>query len=368
MRRGRWTMIAVAAVAVTVVAAACSSGGGGNGGGTGGTYTGAPLTAAGSTFVQPVYQKWFKNFQVVESNAQINYQAIGSGGGIEDLQSKTVDFADSDAPLQSSDMQGFKGAGVVQLPVVLGAVSLAYNVPGLQTGLKLDGPTTASIFLGDITKWNDPAIARLNPGVPLPSTPIQTVHRSDESGTTFVFTSWLSQESQQWAQKIGADKAVQWPGGTGGNGSAGVAASIQQTEGAIGYVEYQYAVTTNLGVASVKGMNGSDFVAPSVQSISAAGSGLSFPITPTTNVLDSSAPGAYPVTSTTYFMAYRDLTPLGKEKAQTIVDLLHWMYQQGQGQVKDLNFAPLPSSVANQAMHHIADFTYQGKPLTPHNW
>ena len=361
MRRGRLALI-TPVVALAVIAAACSSGSSGNGGG---SFNGAALTGAGSTFVQPVYQKWFHDFQSVEPNAQINYQAIGSGGGITDLQTKTVDFADSDAPLQSSDMSGFKGAGVVELPVVLGAVAVSYNVPGLKTGLKLDGPTVADIFLGKITNWNDHAIAQLNPGVQLPNLPIQTVHRADESGTTFVFTSWLSQESPEWSSKVGADKAVQWPNGSGGNGSSGVAAAIQQTKGAVGYVEYQYAVTTNLGVAAVKGKNSSGFVSPSVASISAAGGGLSFPITATSNVLNSSAPGAYPLTSTTYFMAYKDLTPLGKDKAQTIVDLLQWMYTTGQGEVKSLNFAPLPSSVVSQAMSHIKDFQYQGSSLTP---
>src|SRR5437588_2622217 len=307
MRQKRSLVKAVAVVALTVVAAACSNGGRNN---TTGSFNGTPLTAAGSTFVQPVYQKWFHDFNAVESNAQINYQAIGSGGGISDLQSKTVDFADSDAPLQSSDMKsGFDTGTVEELPVVLGAVSLAYNVPGVKSGLKLDGPTIAGIFLGTIKNWDDNAITSLNPGVTLPHLAIQTVHRADESGTTFVFTSWLSQESPAWTQKVGPpDKAVQWPGGTGGNGRSGVAAAIQQTKGAVGYVEYQYAVTTSLGVAGVKGKNSSDFVAPSVASISAAGGGLTFPISSTTNVLNSSASGAYPMTSTTYFMAYKDLS------------------------------------------------------------
>ena len=363
MRQTRWMVKAVAVVALASVAAAC---GGGGGGGGGGSFGGTALTAAGSTFVQPVYQKWFHDFQGVESGAQINYQAIGSGGGIEDLQHKTVDFADSDAPLQSSDMSAFpKGTQVVEIPVVLGAVAIAYNVPGLKTGLRLDGPTVADIFLGKVKSWSDHEITDLNPGVTIPNLPIQTVHRADESGTTFVFTSWLSQESSTWSSQVGADKAVQWPNGTGGNGSSGVAAAIQQTKGAVGYVEYQYAATSSLGVAAVKGKGSSGFVSPSVDSISAAGGGLSFPISATTNVLNSSASGAYPITSTTYFMAYEDLTPLGRDKAQTVVDLLQWMLTKGQAEVKDLNFAPLPSSVASQAIQHVSDFTYSGTALTP---
>ncbi len=329
------------------------------------SFQGTGLTGAGSTFVEPVYTKWFTDFRSVEPNAKINYQAIGSGGGITDLQTKTVDFADSDAPLQSADVQGLNGTKVLQFPVVLGAVAIAYNLPGVQSGLKLDGPTVGDIFMGKVTKWNDPEIATLNPGVNLPSTSIQTVHRADESGTTFVFTSWLSRECSAWASKVGADKAVQWPNGTGGNGSDGVAAAISQTQGAIGYVEYQFAVTTKLGVADVKGKNSTDFVAPSVDSISAAGGALKFPIAATTNVLNSRASGAYPITSTTYFMSYQDLTPLGKDKAQTIVDLLKWMLTDGQNEVKDLNFAPLPSSVASQALSQIGQLTFQGQPLTP---
>jgi len=354
-------LFAVTAV-FAVFAAACSSGSGGT---NSGSFQGAPLTAGGSTLVQPVYQQWFHDYVSFQPSAQINYQAIGSGGGITDLQNKTVDFADSDAPLQPTDLPPFKGATVEQLPVVLAAVSIAYNVPGLKTGLKLDGPTTADIFSGKIKNWNDPAITKLNPGVSLPNSPIQTVHRADESGTTFVFTSWLSQESPEWKSKIGADKAVQWPGGTGANGSSGVAAAIQHTKDSIGYVEYQYAATSNLGIASVKGMNSSDFVTPSVKAISAAGGGLSFPITSTSNVLNSSSAGAYPITTTTYFMAYQNLTPLGKDKAQTIVDLLHWMYTKGQSTVSSMNYAPLPSSVIQQAISHIKDFKYSGASLPP---
>jgi phosphate transport system substrate-binding protein len=360
MRTSRFPLaLAGATLALALVAAACG------GGGSGGSFDGVALTGAGSTFVQPVYEVWFKTFQKLETGAQINYQAIGSGGGISALQTKTTDFADSDAPLQDADVQGLKGTKVIQIPVVLGAASIAYNVKGVPSGLKLDGPTTADIFLGKVKTWNDPEIANLNPNVNLPATPITTVHRADESGTTFVFTSWLSAESPTWESQIGASKAVQWPGGTGGNGSSGVAAAIQQTDGAIGYVEYQFAVTTKLGVATVKGKNSSDFVAPSVASISAAGGGLKFPITATTNVLDSPSPGAYPLTSTTYFMGYQDMTSLGNDKAQTIVDLLQWMLTKGQALVKPLNFAPLPASVAAGALAQIKDFQVNGKSLTP---
>ena len=187
----------------------------------------------------------------------------------------------------------------------------AYNVSGVDTGLKLDGATAADIFLGKIKKWNDPAIASQNPDVDLPDTDISVVHRSDESGTTFVFTSWLASQSPDWESQVGADKAVQWPTGTGGDGNDGVAAGISQTEGAIGYLSYDFAVTANLGVASVKREDGT-YIAPSIDSISAAGGILTFPISPDTNILNSTADGAYPISSTTYLLLYKDTADADK--------------------------------------------------------
>jgi phosphate transport system substrate-binding protein len=364
--RKRTLAVFVSAIALTLVAAACSSNNNSstNGGTNGGSASGTPLTGAGSTFVYPMYQVWGHNFQQVESGAQINYQAVGSGGGITGLQTQTIDFGDSDAPLQSSDLLGFK-AKVLTVPVTLGAVVMAYNVPGLTKPLNLDGPTAAGIFLGTIKNWDDPAIAKLNPGVKLPNLPITTVHRADSSGTTFIFTSWLSEESSAFSSKVGADKSVEWPGGSSGVGNSGVASLVQQTKGAVGYIEYQFAVTTHLGVADVKGKNSSTFVAPSVQSTSAAAGGLKLPITSDTNILDSTAPGAYPIASATYTMNYQDLTALGKAKAQTFVDMLHYILTTGQSQVEALHYAPLPSSVDQQALALLGQFTYKGTPLKP---
>jgi phosphate transport system substrate-binding protein len=363
-RQGRWAVVA-AFSALALLVAACSSNKGSSGNSAGGPFNGVAMTGAGATFPDPVYELWFKNFRSVESGAKINYQAIGSGGGIEQLQANTVDFGASDAPLQAGDIQNFGNRRIVQFPTVLGGVAVAYNLPGLAKTLKLDGPTVAGIFLGKIKSWNDTAIASLNPGLTLPNTPISVCHRADESGTTFVFTNWLSQESAQWKSQVGADKAVQWPVGSGGNGNDGVAACIGQSHGAVGYVEYQYAVTTNLGVALVKGRNGSEFLAPSVESISAAAGGLTLPITPTTNVLDSSAPGAYPISSTTYLLVPEDLTPLGKDKAQTLVDLLYWALTTGQTQVESLNYAPLPASVLTADMAQLNELQYNGSTLAP---
>ena len=363
-RTTTWAGAIVLALALTLVAAAC--GGGSNGGGGGvGSFQGAPLAGAGATFPDPVYETWTQDFQQVEPNAQINYQAIGSGGGIEQLQAGTVDFGASDAPLQPEDITAFKGEKVLQFPTVIGGDVFAYNIKGLNAPLDMDGPTVADIFLGKIKNWNDPAIAKLNPGVQLPSQPIQICHRADSSGTTFIFTSWLSQESPTWATQVGADKAVQWPVGNGGNGNDGVAACISQTQGAAGYVEYQFAVTTQLGFASVKGKNSDDFVAPSTSSISAAAGGLSLPITPTTNILNSSASGAYPISSATYLLLPQDLSSMPKDKAQTLVDFVYWGLNDGQSKVRSLNYAQLPETVRSGAQKQLDELKFGQKTIKP---
>jgi phosphate transport system substrate-binding protein len=357
---------AIAGVAVfTMLGAACSSGNGGGGGGAGGSdFSGVPLTGAGATFPEPIYLQWFQDFQGVESGAQVNYQAIGSGGGIEQFTSQTVDFGASDAPVQDDEAKAIQGAGgdFVEIPTVLGGVVVAYNVPGLDSGLKLDAQTAADIFLGKITTWNDPAIVSQNPNVDLPDQPIAVVHRSDESGTTFVFTSWLASGSPDWQRQVGADKAVQWPTGTGGDGNDGVAAGISQTDGAIGYLSYDFAVTSKLGIADIKREDG-QYVTPSIDSISAAGGGLKFPISPTTNILNSSASGAYPIASTTYLLLYTNQT--NAEKAQTLYDLVYWALNDGQQMVSKLNYSPLPQDIRSGALDQLKQVTADGQAISP---
>jgi phosphate transport system substrate-binding protein len=344
------------AVAIVLLGAAC---GGGKGSG------GVALTGAGATFPDPIYEKWFQDFRTVESGAKINYQAIGSGGGVQQYTSGTVDFGASDAPLKDEEISAIKADGrdVIQIPTVLGGVAIAYNVTGLETGLKLDGATAANIFLGTITSWNDPAIAALNSGLTLPSTPIQIVHRSDESGTTKVFTSWLSAESADWKSRVGADKAVQWPVGTGGDGNDGVAASLTQTDGSIGYLSYDFAVKSGLGVSSIKRDSDGEFVSPSAESISAAGGILKFPITADTNILNSSAPGAYPISTTTYLLI--NPAPSDKEKGQTIVDFLYWALTKGQAGVPSLNYSPLPSEIQQQVLGLLDQIKFNGQTIQP---
>ena len=353
--------IVISVLALMLVAAACSSddNGGGDSGSTGSEFTGVSLTGAGATFPDPIYEEWFQSFQQVEPDAKINYQAIGSGGGIEQFTAQTVDFGASDAPLQQDEIDALP-TEYIELPTVLGGVVIAYNVSGLDSGLKLDADTAGAIFLGDITKWNDPAIAQLNPDLDLPDTEIAVVHRSDESGTTFVFTSWLSGNAD-WESAVGADKAVQWPTGTGGDGNDGVAAGISQTEGAIGYLSYDFAVSSGLGIADIQAQDGT-FVAPSIDSISAAGGILSFPISPDTNILNSDAPGAYPIASTTYLLLYKD--DPDADKAQTIFDFVTWALTAGQSEVNQLNYSPLPPDIATQALDALSEMTSGGTALT----
>ena len=343
---------------LALVAAACSNK---NGSGSGGA-SGTALTGAGSTFAQPVYAAWAQEFLKVEPDAKVNYQAIGSGGGVEAFANQTVDFGATDVPLKATDVSTLKGGGYIEFPTAVGAVALLYNAKGVPNGLKLDGKTTADIFLGNVKTWNDPEIAALNSGVKLPSTQITIVHRSDESGTTAVFTSWLSSASSEWSDKVGSDKAVEWPVGQGANGSSGVAAAVKQTDGAIGYASQDYAVTSGLSSAAVKAPDGS-FVLPTSDAITKAAAGLQFPITETTNILNSSSAGAYPIATTTYVIIYTDQKD--QAKAQTLVDFWHWGLTKGQASLTSLNYAPLPPSVAQGALQELTKIKANGTAITP---
>jgi phosphate transport system substrate-binding protein len=356
--------VAIAALAVAAAGlAGCNGSSSSSGSGSSSTaaFSGTGLVGAGSTFAAPIYSLWAKGFTGVESNAKINYQAIGSGGGIQQFTAKTVDFGATDVPLKAAEASAIP-APYIEFPTMLGAVVVAYNVPGVTTPLKLDGPTVAKIFLGQIKKWNDPAIAGQNAGVTLPSTPIQIVHRADASGTSNIFTSWLSMESPDWKSKVGAGKSVQWPVGQGGNGNAGVAQAMSQTQGSIGYLEYQYAATTKLGIATIKAPDGT-YVAPSNDAVAKAGQDLSFPITETTNILDSKNAGAYPISSTTYVLVYTQETD--KAKAQTMVDFWTWALTKGQSQLAQENYVSLPDKVVTDSLAELGKVTVNGTAVTP---
>ena len=264
------------------------------------------LTGAGATFPYPLYSKWFSDY-AAKTGVKINYQSIGSGGGIRQFSEQTVDFGATDSPMSDEELSHAKGGAVLHIPTVLGGVVVTYNLSGVSQPLKLTGPLVANIFLGKIKKWNDPAIAALNPGVPLPNKDILVVHRSDGSGTTYVFTDYLTAVSPDWAKGPKKGKEVPWPVGLGGKGNEGVAGLVKQTSGALGYVELAYAKQNSLPAALIKNAAGT-FVAPSMETITAAASGVAEKLPPNTDYRISivNAPGAnaYPISSFTWILAY----------------------------------------------------------------
>lgn len=337
----------IAAGAVTMgillAAAACSSSS--SSGGTSGSAS--TINGAGSTFAAPMYQEWAGQYHASHS-VQINYQAIGSGGGISEFTQGIVDFGATDAPMSSTEQaaaQAGQGSLVLHVPMIIGAVTIIYNLPSVH-GLKLDGPTLANIYLGTIKTWNDPAIKALNPGVSLPSTAIQPVERADSSGTSYAFSSYLAQISPTWASQIGVSKTPSFPVGTGATGSSGVAAAVQQTAGALGYVEYSYAIQGHIPVASLKNASG-QFVAPTTASTEAAAAAGTFPTDVTHLVFslnNSSASGAYPLVTPTYILIAQK--PKNVAAGNAVKAWLQWALQKTQQtEVTKLGYVPLPTKL-----------------------
>jgi len=304
----------------------------------------ASLTGAGATFPYPLYSKWFDAYNQARQ-VQINYQSIGSGGGIQQLKNGTVDFGASDAPLQPSDEKAMPGA-VVHIPTVAGAVALAYNVPGAPKGLKLTGEVIANIYLGNIKKWSDPKIAGLNPGSHLPDTAVVVAHRSDGSGTTSIFTNYLKAVNPEWATRVGAGKSVSWPTGVGGKGNEGVAGVVKQSPGGIGYVELAYAIQNNFSYASVRNKEGA-FVEPSVASTTAAVEGALPALKKDIKspIVNAGGSKSYPISGLTYILAYKKAKDAAKSK--TLVAFLDWAIADGQKMAEPLYYAPLPAEVVN---------------------
>jgi len=347
--------------AIPLIVAAC---GGGNSNNGSGPASGGTISGAGSSFAQPIYDEWGSRFKN-KAGTTVNYNPIGSGGGIAQFTANTVDFGATDAAMKDSEVQAAQKRGQpVHVPTVFGAVTISYNVAGIQKGLKLDGATAADIFLGKVTKWNDPAIAKLNPGVSLPGKGITVVHRSDESGTTALFTSFLADYSPEWKSKVGSDKTVKWPTGTGAKGNAGVAGGIKQTDGAIGYVEQAYALQNNFTTADVKNKAGK-FVPPTLASTSAAGQGLSVPADLRFSAINSPGPDAYPIASATFVIVYEDMCKAGKSKdtAQRIVNFLNYGLGAGQDVAKQLQYAPLPASLRDKSQAKVDGLQCSGTSL-----
>jgi phosphate transport system substrate-binding protein len=320
------------------------------------------LTGAGATFPNPIYTKWFDAYNK-KTGVQINYQSIGSGGGIRQFTEGTVDFGATDGPMNESQIAAVNG-NVVHIPTVLGAVAVTYNVPSLgATKLKFDGNVLTDIFMGRITKWNDPKIAALNPGAKLPDTDLIVVHRSDGSGTTYIFTDFLNKFSREWRDKVGYATSVNWPVGLGGKGNEGVTQQVKQTEGAIGYVELIYALSNNLPVAAIKNSAGS-FVDPSLSSVTAAAAAAKLKPDTDFRVSITNAPGAdaYPIASFTWLLVHKDTKDAAK--AKIIKDFLTWMISpDAQQMASELKYAPLPKEVVTLVQARLPTLKAAGKAI-----
>jgi phosphate transport system substrate-binding protein len=324
----------------------------------------ATVSGAGSTFAAPVYQQWASSL----SGLTVNYQAVGSGAGITAIENKTVDFGASDPPLKPADEATIakNGSPAVQIPMFLGAITVSYNLPGVKTGVKLDGKAVGDIFLGKVKTWNDPELKALNPGISLPGTAITVIHRSDSSGTTAGFTGFLAAVDPEFKSKVGEGKVVPWPTGTGAKGNAGVAGAIQQTVGAVGYIEQAYALAHNFTYAAVKNKAG-NFILPTLTSASAAAEGLAVPPNLGIKIKNPSRPNAYPITSQTFIIVNKDLckagVPGGEAAAKGVVKFLVYGLGEGQPILSQANYASLPSTILAKSKEAVAGLQCNGSSL-----
>jgi phosphate transport system substrate-binding protein len=310
------------------------------------------INGAGATFPYPIYSKWFSEYNKLHPNVEINYQSIGSGGGIRQVTNQTVFFGATDGPMTGDQLLAAPGK-ILHFPTVLGADVPVYNIPGISAQLKFTGPLLADIYLGKITKWNDPAITKVNPGVNLPGTDITVAHRSDGSGTTYIFVDYLAKVSPEWKQKVGVATAVNWPVGVGGKGNEGVAGLVTQTPGSIGYVELIYALQNKISYGSVQNSAG-EFVVASTDSVTKAAAEAVKNMPPDFRVSITNAPGAgvYPISSFTWLLFYEN--PKDKAQAKTMVDFMKWALADGQKFAPDLGYAPLPDAVIKMELAALA--------------
>jgi phosphate transport system substrate-binding protein len=306
------------------------------------------LTGAGSSFAYPIYSKWAAMY-AEKTGVRINYQSIGSSGGIRQLSEGIVDFGATDGPMTDEQLARAKGGAILHFPTVLGGVAVTYNLPGVTQPLKLTGPVIADIFMGGITKWNDSRVAALNPGVKLPSTDVIVVHRADGSGTTFIFSDYLATISTSWAGKVGRGQSLNWPVGLGGKGSEGVTGQVRQLPGAVGYVELSYAKQNRLPVALIRNAAGV-WVAPTLESVTAAATGAAAKIPANTDYRISivNAPGkaAYPISSFTWILVYEH--PKDAVKGKALANFLRWAYKDGESVAGSLDYAPLPDAMVRR--------------------
>jgi phosphate transport system substrate-binding protein len=339
-----------------------SSGSASTTGGSSSSGASGTVNGAGSTFAAPIYQQWGNALK--DQGITVNYQPVGSGAGIAQLAAGTADFGASDPALTPEDRATFKKGEAVQIPMAFGAITISYNLDGVDKGLKLDGATAADIFLGKITKWDDPAIAKLNSGVKLPGDSITVVHRSDESGTTKGFTGFLSDYSKEWESSVGSDKTVKWPVGTGAKGNDGVAAAVKQQAGAVGYVEEAYALQNNFTTAAVKNKSGK-FVEPTLDTTTSAGDGVKVPKDLGIDIINSPNPASYPISSQTFVIVYKDLCKGGLDegKAGAVKGFLDYGLGDGQAVLGQLQYAKLPAALLTKAQAASDSLTCNGSPV-----
>jgi phosphate transport system substrate-binding protein len=313
------------------------------------------LTGAGATFPYPIYSKWFADY-AQSTGVKINYQSIGSGGGIRQLSEQTVDFGASDGPMSDQELASAKGGPVLHFPTVMGAVVITYNVPGLTHPLNVSGDVIADIFQGKITKWNDARIVAQNRGVSLPNSDILVVHRSDGSGTTYIFSDYLNTVSPSWSSTLGKGKEIKWPVGLGGKGNEGVTGQVKQTPGSIGYVELAYAKQNKLPYANVRNADGR-FVTPSIASVTAAAASMKLPKNTDYRVSIVNAPGkdTYPISSMTWILVYQNQPDA--VKGAKLVNFLRWAYKNGEKTASALDYAPLPSSMLATLQNRLKTIT-----------
>jgi len=342
MKSLKLAVVAVAASCITMAASAQDN----------------TLLGAGSTFVYPLFSKMFSQYTA----SKVNYQSIGSGGGILQLTNKTVDFGDSDAPL-NADQTAKMSAPVLHIPMTSGAVVVTYNIPGVTSALNLNGKDLADIYLGKITNWNSAEIKATNKGVNLPDLPIMVIHRSDGSGTSFIYTDYLTKVNADWAKKVGKASAVNWPAGLGGKGSEGVAGLVKQTPGAIGYVELAYATQNHMPFANIQNKSGK-FITPTIEATTLA-SNVVIPDDSKVSITNTDNPKGYPIASFTWALIYKEQNYNGrsKDRATQLVKLLWWNIHQGQADCAALNYAPLSKSAVKVAEKILKSATYAGKPV-----
>jgi phosphate transport system substrate-binding protein len=308
------------------------------------------INGAGATFPFPLYSKWFDEYAKVDPSVRFNYQPIGSGGGQKQILEQTVDFGASDGPMSNENLAKAPGK-ILHLPMVAGAVVITYNLPGAPK-LRLDGPTIADLFLGRITRWNDRRIAALNPGLRLPRLDVIVVHRSDGSGTTYIFTDYLNHVSRAWKQRVGNNTSVKWPTGLGAKGNEGVTGQVKQLEGAVGYVELAYARENKLPVASLRNRAGS-FVSPSIESVTAALASAHIPKDFRFSMVNPPGRDAYPIAGATWLLVYQQQE--NPAKGQKVVEFLNWALTKGESMAPSLDYAPLPQSLQHRVLQRIGE-------------